>query len=64
MDRMKAEMRELHSAQADALSYRTTLALLFAVRLLCVATAWHGNVAGTILLSALQGGPTDRKLSY
>ena len=56
MDKMKAEMRKLHSGQEDTFSYRTTLSILFAIRLLCLFTAWHGNVPGTIFLSALQGG--------
>ena len=58
MDKMKAEMRKLHAGKEDTFSYRTTLCILFAIRLLCIFTAWHGNVPGTIFLSALQGGLT------
>ena len=55
MERMKAEMRKLHSGQEPTFSYRTTLGILFAIRLSCLFTAWHGNVPGTIFLSMLQG---------
>ena len=53
-DKMKAEMRKLHVNESEKLSYKTTLILLFAIRLMCIYTAWQGNVLGTIFLSSLQ----------
>ena len=44
---MKAKMR----GGPASLSYRARLALLFSIRLACVVTAWHGNLAATLLIS-------------
>ena len=50
---MKAEMRGGGAARGGpaSLSYRARLALLFSIRLACVVTAWHGNLAATLLIS-------------
>ena len=49
-DNMKSEMRKLHGAEREKFSYKTTLILLFCIRILCVFTAFEGNVTGTIFL--------------
>ena len=49
-DNMKSEMRKLHGAESEKFSYKTTLILLFCIRILCVFTAYEGNVTGTIVL--------------
>merc|ERR1712037_297203 len=53
-DRLKAELRQLHAAEKELISYRTTLILLFSVRLACVLTAWQGNTPATLLLASTQ----------
>merc|ERR1712001_723784 len=53
-EHMKSEMRKLHAGEKEIFAYRTTLILLFCIRLLCILTAWHGSVMGTILLSSVQ----------
>lgn len=54
LDDMKAEMRKLHVGEKENISYKTTLLLLFIIRLLCIVTAWQGNVAATLVLSSAQ----------
>ena len=53
-DRMKNEMRSLHGGEREGLTYRTTLTLLFTIRLLCLVTAYQGDLVATLLLSSLQ----------
>merc|ERR1719483_192428 len=54
LDVMKAEMRKLHAGEKEHISYKTTLMLLFALRLLCILTAWQGDVVATLALSTAQ----------
>merc|ERR1711990_724006 len=53
-DRLKAELRQLHAGEKELISYRTTLLLLFSIRLACVFTAWQGNTPATLLLTSTQ----------
>ena len=54
---MKSNLRKLHSEEKEKFSYRTTLILLFAIRFLCIYTAWHGYVYATIAIRYfLKGG--------
>ena len=53
-EKMKSEMRTLHGSEKEKFSYKITLILLFCIRLCCIASAWYGNVIGTLLLSSLQ----------
>merc|ERR1711936_1089287 len=53
-DRLKGELRQLHAAEKELFSYRTTLILLFSIRLACVFTAWQGNTPATLLLASTQ----------
>jgi len=53
-ENMKSEMRKLHGTENEKFSYKTTLILLFSIRILCILTAYQGNVTGTIALSLLQ----------
>merc|ERR1712233_117402 len=53
-DRLKADLRQLHPPEKDFISYRTTLILLFSIRLACVFTAWQGNTPATLLLASTQ----------
>ena len=54
-DAMKIEMRSLHAGERERISYKTTLLLLFAIRLLCIITAFEGNLPATLIISSLQG---------
>jgi len=54
LEDMKAEMRTLHVGEKETWSYKTTLILLFILRLLCIFTAWQGNVLATLVLSSGQ----------
>ena len=49
-ENMKSEMRKLHGTENEKFSYKTTLILLFSIRILCILTAYQGNVTGTIAL--------------
>ena len=49
-ENMKSEMRKLHGTENEKISYKTTLILLFSIRILCILTAYQGNVTGTIAL--------------
>jgi len=53
-DAMKIEMRSLHAGERERISYKTTLLLLFAIRLLCIITAFEGNLPATLIISSLQ----------
>merc|ERR1711915_42264 len=54
LESMKKQMRQLHDGEKESFSYKTTLGLLFFIRLLCIITAWQGNVPATVLLSSAQ----------
>merc|ERR1712209_130107 len=53
-DRLKADLRQLHAGEKELISYKTTLLILFSIRLACVVTAWQGRTAATLLLAASQ----------
>merc|ERR1719433_1274682 len=53
-ENLKSEMRKLHAMDQEKISYKTTLIVLFCIRILCIMTAYHGNVTGTITLSLIQ----------
>ena len=53
-DKMKSDMRKLHGGEKEILTYKITLLLLFCIRILCIGSAWNGNVVGTIFLASLQ----------
>ena len=53
-DSMKSEMRSLHAGDREMLSYKSTLLILFTIRLVCIITACQGNVPATLLISSLQ----------
>ena len=53
-EKMKSDMRTLHSGENELFDYKITLILLFCIRCACVISAWYGNVMGTILLSSIQ----------
>merc|ERR1719495_2852868 len=52
-DAMKNEMRSLHARDRERISYKTTLMILFAIRLLCIITAFEGYLPATLLISSL-----------
>ena len=53
-ERMKTAMRNLHAGEKERLTYRTVLALLVLLRLVCVYTALTGHLTATLLLSSVQ----------
>ena len=53
-DVMKSEMRQLHAGQKERFSYKTTLILLFLIRIQCIYTAYEGNLPATLMISSLQ----------
>ena len=53
-EEMKSKMRTLHAGDKEQLSYKSTLVILFAIRLACLFTAFEGNVPATLLISSLQ----------
>ena len=53
-ERMKVCLRRLHAGDQERLTYRTSLLLLFLLRLGCVYTAAQGNLAATLLISSVQ----------
>ena len=53
-ERMKVGLRRLHAPDRDRLSYRTSLLLLFLIRLGCIFTAAQGNLAASLVLSSAQ----------
>merc|ERR1711936_1528456 len=53
-DRLKADLRQLHAGEKELITYKTTLLILFSIRLACVVTAWQGRTAATLLLASSQ----------
>ena len=53
-DKMKADLRSLHTGEREGLSYKMTLALLMILRLLCLVTAYNGQLVATLVISSLQ----------
>ena len=51
---MKTQMRTLYAGEEKKISYKTTLMLLFIIRLACIITAFEGNLPATLLLGSLQ----------
>ena len=49
-DRMKVDMRGLHAGERERFTYKTTLFLLFSIRLACIVTAFHGNLPATLMI--------------
>ena len=49
-ERMKVGLRRLHAPDRDRLTYRTSLLLLFLIRLGCIFTAAQGNLAASLVL--------------
>merc|ERR550517_1994755 len=54
LKRRRSVVRQLHAGEKELISYRTTLLLLFSIRLACVFTAWQGNTTATLLLASSQ----------
>ena len=51
---MKSQMRSLYVGEGKKMSYKTTLMLLFTIRLVCILTAYEGNLPATLLIGSLQ----------
>lgn len=53
-DNIKTEMRRLHGGDTELISYKGTLLILFSLRLVCIVSAWQGNLPLTLLLASIQ----------